>query len=203
MDKFLNFLVAVACFPPGRSKDLPATILRRFKSIDAEPKFVVFYPVRRMSSQVVTDCLDRNYFPAYGTANAIVTDNAKVFRPKQVRHLCFRWGVKHITTTPYYPQASLVERANSNLKSALKIYHHQSQRTCDDDLPWLCAAFDTAKHESTNITPDLLFLGREIMSHFEVQWDLSLNDEGAGSPANWSFWARAYHNLKLASNKVA
>jgi hypothetical protein len=111
--------------------------------------------------------------------------------------------VKHITTTPYYPQASLVERANRNLKSALKIYHHQSQRTWDEDLPWLCAAFNTAKHESTDITPDLLFLGREIKSPLEVQWDLSSCDEGVNSPADQSFWARACHNLKLARNKVA
>ena len=171
--------------------------------LDGFSKFVVFYPVRRMSSQVITDCLERNYFPAYGTPIAIVTDNTKVFRSKQVRHLCFRWGVQHITTTPYYPQASLVERANRNLKSALKIYHHQSQRTWDDDLPWLSAAFNTAKHESTNITPDLLFLGREIKSPLEVLWDLSLNDEGADSPANQSFWVCACHNLKLARDKVA
>jgi hypothetical protein len=69
------------------------------------------------------DCLERGLFPAYGTPKYVVTDNAKVFCCKNFKDLCFRWGVKHLTTTPYYPQASLAERINSNLKAALKIFH--------------------------------------------------------------------------------
>ena len=72
--------------------------------------------------------------------------------------------MEHITTTPYYPQASLAERVNRNLKSALKIFHYQTQNAWDEDLPWLSVAFNTAVHESTKATPDALFLGREISS---------------------------------------
>jgi len=86
---------------------------------DGFSMFVCFFPVRRISSQEVIDCLERNYFAAYGTASAIVTDNARVFRSEQVKYLCFRCGVNHITTTPYYPQVSLPERLNRILKSAL------------------------------------------------------------------------------------
>ena len=86
---------------------------------DAFSKFVVFYPVRRMSSQSVLDCLERRYFPAYGAPSIVVTDNAHVFRFKLVKGLCFRWGVKNVTTTPYYPQGCLAERVNRNLKSVL------------------------------------------------------------------------------------
>jgi hypothetical protein len=100
----------------------------------------------------------------YGTPQAIVTDNVSVFRCKQVKQMCFKWAITHITTTPYYPQGSLVERANRNLKSALKVFHHQSQNRWDEDLPWISAAFNTAVHESSKFTPDILFLGREIKS---------------------------------------
>ena len=44
---------------------------------DGFSKFVCFYPVRRISSQVVIDCLERNYFPAYGTPNAIVVETSQ------------------------------------------------------------------------------------------------------------------------------
>jgi len=70
-------------------------------------------------------------------------------------------GVTHLTTTPYYPQSSLVERVNRNLKASLKNFHHQSQATLDEDLPWLSVAFNTAVHESTKSTPDM-FPGREL-----------------------------------------
>jgi len=140
-----------------------------FMTLDGFSKFVNFYPVRRITSQVVVDCLERHYFPAYRTPDTLVTDNATVFRSKQVKDLCFRWGVSHITTTPYYPQGSLAERVNRNLKSALKIFHHESQNTWDEYLPWLAFAFNSALHESTKTTPDLLFLGREIKTPLETR----------------------------------
>lgn len=37
---------------------------------DAFSKFVSFCPVRRISSQVVVDCLERAFFPAYGTPSS-------------------------------------------------------------------------------------------------------------------------------------
>ena len=123
--------------------------------LDGFSKFVCFYPVMRIPSQVVIYCLERNYFPAYGTPSAIVTDNARVLRSKQVKDLCFRWGVNHVTTTPYYPQGFLAERVIRNFKSVLKIFQHRSQNVWDEDPSWLSIAFNTAKHESIKTTPDL------------------------------------------------
>jgi hypothetical protein len=76
--------------------------------LDAFSKFVSFFPFRKISSQVVCNCLERAFFPAYGTPVSIVMDNAKIFCCKQIRDLCFWWGITHITIT-YYPQGSLVE----------------------------------------------------------------------------------------------
>jgi hypothetical protein len=42
--------------------------------VDAFSKFVSFFPVRRISSQVVCDCLERVFFPSYGTPASVVTD---------------------------------------------------------------------------------------------------------------------------------
>ena len=75
--------------------------------VDAISKFVSFFPVRKVSSQAVLDCLERWYFPAFGTPTWVVTYNASVFCCKQFRDLCFRWVIAHITTSPYYPTSSL------------------------------------------------------------------------------------------------
>jgi hypothetical protein len=72
--------------------------------VDAFSKYVVLFPVRRISSSVVIECLENTYFPAFGTLKVIVSDNAKVSRCRVFRDLCFRWGVEHVTTAPYYPQ---------------------------------------------------------------------------------------------------
>jgi hypothetical protein len=159
-------------------------------------------PVHAASSQVVIDCLERIFFPAYGTPTSVVTDNARVFCCRQFKDLCFRWGVTHITTTPYYPQASLAERVNRNLKAALKIFHNESQTRWDEDLPWLSVAMNTAMHESTKSTPDMSFLGRKLMCPLSVRWDLSpVSKDGSGGMSQ-SFWSQAYANLIQARNRV-
>jgi len=171
--------------------------------LDSFSKFASFLPVRRMASSVVIDCLERGYFPAYGTLKSIVTDNARVFRSKEVKDLYFRWRDDHIYTTPYYPQGSLEERINRNFKSALKIFHHNTQNTWDENLPHLAFAFNTALHESTQSTPDVLFLGRKIRPPFDSRWNLPSLQMDVKSVENQSLWTRACDNLKAARRRVA
>jgi len=92
---------------------------------------------------------------------------------------------------------------NRNLKSSLKIFHHRSHNAWDEDLPWLSVAFNTATHESIKTTPDLLFLGRKIKCPLVSQWDLATIDKDSKTPTSQSFWTQAYHNLRLARNRVA
>jgi hypothetical protein len=122
---------------------------------------VAFFPVLNITSAIVCDILESRYFTAYRVPKSIVSDSAKVFRSKTFYGFCFRWGMKRINTTLYYPQGSLAERFNCNLKAALKIFHHQSQRKWDEDLHLLAFAFNTACHESTKFCPAKLFLGRQ------------------------------------------
>ena len=170
--------------------------------LDGFSKFVKFFAVRKISSQTAVGCLEREFFSAYGSPSSVVTDNARVFCGRQFKDLCFRWRIAHITTTPYYPQASLAERVNCNLKSALKIFHHEAQEMWDRDLAWLSVAFNTATHESTKCTPDKLLLGREMRSPLDVRWDLS-PENVVVSQDNNQFWTDAYRNLQLACKKVA
>jgi hypothetical protein len=155
---------------------------------DAFSKFVSFHPVRKITARAVADCLERGFFPAYGTPHCVVTDNARVFCCKLFKDLCFRWGIEYLTTTPYYPQASLAERVNRNLKSALKIFHHASQNAWDEDLAWVSMAFNMVMHESTQTTPDILFLGREMKCPLGVRWGFCLlltMDRGVVRTANF------------------
>jgi transposase InsO family protein len=94
--------------------------------LDGFLKFVCMYPVRRISSEVVKNCLMEKFFPSFGVPQSIVSDNAAVFKSRTFYNLCFSWGIRHITTSPYYPQASQVERFNRNLKAALILYHNSA-----------------------------------------------------------------------------
>jgi hypothetical protein len=128
--------------------------------LDGFSKFVCIYPVRKISSEVVKRCLAERFFPSYGVPQSIVSDNAAVFKSRIFYNLCFSWGIRHITTPPYYPQASQVERFNRNLKAALTIYHNAQHTRWDEHLPSLAIAFNSAWNESTAVTPASRFLGR-------------------------------------------
>lgn len=71
--------------------------------MDGFPKFVALFPVRHITSKVVVKILWKRYLPSVGIPQIMVTDNAAVFRSKVMYNLCFSWGIRHVTTSPYYP----------------------------------------------------------------------------------------------------
>jgi hypothetical protein len=84
----------------------------------------------------------------------------------------FLGGISHINTSPYYPQASQVERFNRNLKVALTIYHNSQHTLCNEHLSSLALAFNSAWHESTAANPASLFLGRNLNHLMGLKWKL-------------------------------
>jgi hypothetical protein len=171
--------------------------------MDSFSKFVAFYPVRNINSAIICEVLESRYFTAYGVPKSIVSDNAKVFRSKAFYDFCFRWGIKRVNTTPYYPQGSLAERVNRNLKAALKIFHHQSQKKWNEDLHLLAFAFNTAHHESTKFCPAKLFLGTELATPLESVWDLTEASVSQDLGKEKGFWTEAIRSLRKARDQVA
>jgi len=85
MEKFfLNFVVPLTQTKRG---NINIVVI-----VEIFSKFVWFYRVRRISSQVVVDCLEKNYFASYGSPDTIVTENARLFSLRQIKDLCFHWG---------------------------------------------------------------------------------------------------------------
>jgi hypothetical protein len=110
--------------------------------LDCFPKFVCMYPVRQISSEVVKNCFLEKFFPSFGVPQSIVSDNAALFKSRTFYNLSFSWGIWHITTSPYYPQASQAERFNHNLKVALTIYHNSQHTRWDEHFSSLAFAFN-------------------------------------------------------------
>jgi hypothetical protein len=89
--------------------------------LDSFSNFVAMCPVRKIKSDAVVSSLVGRHFPCFGIPNCIVSDNAAVFKSRLFYNTCFSCGIKHVTISPDYPQASQVERFNRNLKGALTI----------------------------------------------------------------------------------
>jgi hypothetical protein len=143
-----------------------------FVILEGFSKYVAMYPVKRITSKVVVDIWLKHYFPASGMPKILVSDNAAVFTSRLFYNTCFSWGVRHVTTSPYYPLASHVERFHRNLKVALNIYHNAQHDRWDENLHSLQMAFNTAWYETTGAPPASLFLEREFEDILSLKWDV-------------------------------
>jgi len=71
--------------------------------------------------------------------------------------------IDKLRTTAFHPACNgVVERFHRTLNSMLGKAVSDSQRDWDDKLPLVLAAYRATPHVSTGMTPNKLFLGREI-----------------------------------------
>jgi hypothetical protein len=118
--------------------------------------------------------------------------------------MCFARGIRHVTTTPYYPQPSHAERFNRNLRAALIAYHHLDHSRWDENLNWLQFAFNTARHEAHKNCPFSLMMSFAPNSPLSNLW--SIKDLLPDDPHTNSIrdrWNTALRNLRLAHNHAA
>ena len=167
--------------------------------LDAFSKFVFFLPVRNTKSETTNHILATHIFSIFGPPKYLVSDNVSHFRSRSLQDFCTEFGIKHVFTSPYYPKPSHAERANKNVKIAIRIFHNQYQQHWDQHLHWFQLALNSAFHESTNNSPARLFLGRHIYHPLELHWNLDkLVDSQLPELTLQQEWDRAVVNLKKA-----
>lgn len=174
-----------------------------FVVVDAFTRFVWLIPSRGTTADISIRHLS-SIFASFGPPRNLVSDNAPAFTSLGFRRFCFVHGVRHITTSPYYPQPSFAERINRNLKAALIIYHSGSPRKWDLSLDWLSLAFNTAQHESHKTTPARLMLGYEVNTPLSNLWSFSDILPERVDPAELrARWETARRNILLAHQREA
>ncbi|KAF0026146.1 hypothetical protein F2P81_020883 [Scophthalmus maximus] len=114
-----------------------------------------------VTTRVVKDFL-ASLFARWGITNAITMDNGPQYVSVEFANLVADWGIKHIHTAFYHPEANWgVERFNQTLKNGIRAH-------LVDSLPFAAAMLHTLLHyratpHSTNGSfPALLMTGREL-----------------------------------------
>lgn len=169
--------------------------------VDSFSKFVWMFPTRECTTHATMEALKR-IFAVMGFPKSLVSDNASCFTSGAFRRFCFNLGIKHITTSPYHPQASLAERVNRNLKSALIAYHSGNHRLWDRNLFWLSFAFNTARHDAHKEVPASLVLGFPVRNPLSNLWciDDLLPDANKVQDVKET-WRRARTNLQISHKR--
>jgi cleavage and polyadenylation specificity factor subunit 1 len=91
-----------------------------FTVIDRFTRWPEAWPIDNMSAHAVARLLVNNWVSRFSVPDVISTDQGRQFESELFRSLMSTFGIHHIRTSPYHPQAnSMVERFHRTLKSAL------------------------------------------------------------------------------------
>lgn len=136
-----------------------------FIVVDNLSKFPLLKPLRKSSASNIVDYLENNVFTVFGVPETIVTDNGPQFRSVVFRNLLSRYGITHIFTAVYSPQANASERVNRSVIAAIRSYLDKDQKNWDRNIGMISAALRCAIHGSIGFSPYYVLFGQQMLLH--------------------------------------
>jgi len=97
-------------------------------------KFHFLQPLKIFTSDKICDYLLRYVFYTFGVPESILTDNGSQFKSGQFKAFLTRFGISHISTAIYSPQANASERLNRSVLAAVRAYVGQDHTNWDKQL---------------------------------------------------------------------
>lgn len=85
--------------------------------VNAFSKFTFLILTRNTKAQTTINSLTKYVFAYYGFPKFSVTDNDPSFKFTLLAQMHLDYRIKHVCTSPYYPNPSHAQRVNKNYKS--------------------------------------------------------------------------------------
>lgn len=129
-------------------------------------QFTKYVEVLAVPNQRAEDCASRllnEFISRWGAPLKIHSDQGTTFESKIFQELCKLLEVRKTRTSPRNPQGNgQTERFNRTLLKMIKAYLTQEQEDWDMHLGCLAGAYRCTPNESTQFSPNMLCLGREV-----------------------------------------
>jgi hypothetical protein len=117
----------------------------------------------------VADAFVTEFICRLGCPQQFHSDQGPCFRAQVLQQVCELLEIYKTQTTPYHPQSDgLVEKFNGTLQNMLKTVTKERMEDWDEALPYVMMAYRSTPQESTGCSPNLLMLGREVISPLEL-----------------------------------
>jgi hypothetical protein len=142
------------------------------KTIDYFTKWTEVVPRKHSQDEQVISFLETNIFSRFGIPLEIITDNSSAFIFAKMTQFLAKLGVKHFTSSTYYPQGNgQAESTNNNLVRIIKRLIEDKPHQWHTLLTYALWENHTTTKVSTGWTPFQLVYGQE--SIFPTELELS------------------------------
>ena len=126
-------------------------------------KWVEAYAIPDQEAYTVAERFVNDFVCRYGVPRQLHTDQGSNFQSNLFKEMCDLLGIDKTRTTPFHPASDgMVERFNRTMENLLSMYVADDQHDWDLKLPCALMAYRATPHESTQCSPNLMMLGREV-----------------------------------------
>ncbi|KAI5718458.1 hypothetical protein M8J77_021475 [Diaphorina citri] len=128
--------------------------------IDRFSRWPEAVPIPDISAETVARNLYNSWIARFGLPKTITSDQGRQFESQIFRELCQLFGIKHVHTTSYHPQANgILERWHRTLKTSLKCHLTENWT---EKLPTVLLGLRTSIIPDINMSPAELVYGENI-----------------------------------------
>ncbi|GLJ30929.1 hypothetical protein SUGI_0616100 [Cryptomeria japonica] len=133
-------------------------------------KWIEAIPMTYITGVQISKFLLNYIICRYGVPLAIVTDNGRPFKNKDVKELCEKFHIQHRFSSPYYPQGNgQAEASNKTIIKILKKVVNNASQDWHVQLNPALWAYHTSVRTPTGATPYSLVYGAEAILPLEVE----------------------------------
>ncbi|XP_062609930.1 uncharacterized protein LOC134271731 [Saccostrea cucullata] len=137
--------------------------------VDQFTKWVECVPLPNQSAEETARVAINQFFCPFGFPYQSFTDIGSNFESTLFKQLCDRLQICKARTTAFKLSANgQVERFNRTLMDALRCFTSRFPAQWNKFLPQLASAIRSSVNRSTEFTPNMLMLGREINSPLDL-----------------------------------
>nr|AAM74403.1 Putative retroelement [Oryza sativa Japonica Group] len=132
-------------------------------------KWAEAMPLKNMTHMEVIDFILKHIIHRFGIPQTLTTDQGASFMSKEVKNFAESYGIKLLSSSPYYAQANgQAESSNKTLLKLVKKKIEEYPKRWHEVLFEALWAHRISKHGATKVTPFELVYGQEAVLPVEV-----------------------------------
>lgn len=133
--------------------------------LDHLSKFCIIEPIRKFTTNIIVEILEKRVFHIFGTPETVTTDNGVQFKANLFKNFLINYGVHHNFTAIYSPQGNASERVNRSIIAAIRAYVNPSQRDWDLNISSIGCALRSVKHVAIGYSPYFMVFGQNMLTN--------------------------------------